>query len=987
MSQFDFVQVNEFQPNSTEGWNQIGTIKNYNFKGNDLYLNNEDDYQVKISFLSETAIRVRFKPVTNPDYSGNESYAVVDRNLGKVSIDHSYLSDNGGTLKVSTGQLDILIGLAPYGISVQRNGQVITEDTYGKNMVFSNEAVANLKKSPITESYFGFGEKAGSVLDKKEYTMTFFNYDNFSYLDGDVIPANNQGGPLNPSGPLYNSMPYCLAIGKGETSIDYAYGIYMDNVSQTYFNMGSSDYSDMTGKYYFGALYGELDYYIMVGSIQDGSMNEVASVITQYSKLTGASAMPPMYAFGFQQGCYGYYDRGKLEDIAKKYRDANIPIDGLHIDVDFQNNYRTFTNSEVKFPNVEDMFDKLHEEGFKCSTNITGIITANPYDENGKQPGDNGYVGYPTRDNLVNLNTVNAMESSYNTDTVPALSDPNDGNEKPYPQAFIWNTRYGQGESSQIFMAQESYGDDTYYNGQPYNPYLKNYPSPGHPQGQDALGTYGYYMDMGIQSIKEYWGAQYQYLLSKGLDMIWQDMTCPALVANVDNVTAVKSLPLDLQMYDKVTGEYQPNAKTHNAFSLNLVEATYEGLTKLKNDKTAVGEYNYKKRNFIISRGGFAGVHRYAGIWTGDSASSWDFLKINIPEVLNIGLSGLPISGCDIGGFANGSGSVSENGTHGVTQYELFTRWMTAGAFLPWYRNHYDGYTKSFQEPFYYGEPVPTNCRKYIEMRYQLLQVFYDLMFENTQNGLPICRSLFLNEPNDINVFSYADQQFFLGKDILVAPVTDENWYKDVYLPNDANWFVFDIKGGVLPQPTTGGKTYSWYVPLDLVPVYVREGAIIPVRQLTQYVDAEKANYLNFYIYPGKDNTYQLYQDDKISTAFEDGIYRTTEITAKNTNTGKTLSFNRTYESDLFAPLEDYFFISFLGVTQDTASVSINGKKLKVSTQQKISGSKTNAFYYDSESQKIVVKIFDKTSKITVDLDYLFDYNFENIKLQDAALI
>ena len=88
-------------------------------------------------------------------------------------------------------------------------------------------------------------------------------------------------------------------------------------------------------------------------------------------------------------------------------------------------------------------------------------------------------------------------------------------------------------------------------------------------------------------------------------------------------------------MYDKVTDSYQPNAKIHNSFSLNLVTATYEGLTKLKNDKTAVGEYNYKKRNFIISRGGFAGVHRYAGIWTGDSASSWDFLQINIPEVLN----------------------------------------------------------------------------------------------------------------------------------------------------------------------------------------------------------------------------------------------------------------------------------------------------------------------------------------------------------------
>ena len=570
MSQFNFVQVNEFQPN-VDGWNQIGSITDFQFSNNnkDLLLTNDTGYQIKISFLSETAIRVRFKPVINPNYDNDASYAVVNRNLGSASIDYTKLTDNGGTLHITTGQLDVFVGLAPYGISVQKDGKVITEDTYGKNMIFSNEAVANLKKSPTTESYFGFGEKAGSVLDKKEYTMTFFNYDNFSYLDDNVIPEGNSGGPLNPSGPLYNSMPYCLAIGKGETGIDYAYGIYLDNVSQTYFNMGSNDYSNMDGKYYFGALYGELDYYIMVGTTQDGSQNDASSVITQYSKLTGASAMPPMYAFGYQQGCYGYFDRSKLEGIADAYRKANIPIDGLHIDVDFQDNYRTFTNSEVKFPNVSEMFDMLHAQGFKCSTNITGIITANPYDENGLQPGDEGYTPYPTRDNLIALNTTDAMASTYHSDTINPLDDTNDGDEKPYPQAFIWNTRYESYEDSRIFMAQESYGSDTYYNGKPYNPYIKNYPSPGHPQGQDNLGTYGYYMDLGIESVKQYWGAQYECLLKQGLDMIWQDMTCPALVPNVDNDTAVKSLPLNLQMYDKVTDSYQPNAKIHNSFSVN----------------------------------------------------------------------------------------------------------------------------------------------------------------------------------------------------------------------------------------------------------------------------------------------------------------------------------------------------------------------------------------------------------------------------------
>ena len=970
MSQFKFVQVNEFQPN-VDGWNQMGDVTYAKLDNKNFTFTNEEGYQVKISILSPSAMRVRFKPVTNPDYSNNNSYAVVDRNLGTVSPKVVRLPDNGGTMHISTGELDIYVGLKPYGISVQKDGEVITEDTYGKNLVWSNEAIANLKKAPKTESYFGFGEKAGAQVDKKEFTMTFFNYDNFTYNDidafgGKVVPENNDGGPLNPSSPLYNSMPYCLAIGKGETAIDYAYGIYFDNVSQSYFNMGASDYSDMSDKYYFGALYGEMDYYIMVGSKFDTSKNVVASVIQQYSKLTGASAMPPMYAFGYQQGCYGYYDRERLENVANTYRQAAIPIDGLHIDVDFQDNYRTFTSSDIKFPEVADMFTGLRENGFKCSTNITGIITTNPYDENGEIE-----LNYPTRDGIVNLNTDNAMLSTYK-----------DGEVK----AFIWDTRYDGGESPDIFLANESYGDN---NG--FNPYQQNYPSPGYPDGQNSLGTYGFYMDLGVQEVAEYWGKQYQKLLNDGLDMIWQDMTCPAVVPNVDNGNPDKTLPLDLMMYDKVTEAYQPNAKIHNSFSLNLVKATFDGLTKLRNDKTAVGPYNYKKRNFIISRGGFAGVHRYAGIWTGDSASSWDFLKINIPEVLNIGLSGLPISGCDIGGFANGTGSVTENGTHGVTYYKLFTRWMTVGAFLPWYRNHYNGYTKSFQEPYNYEEPVPTNCKKYIQMRYQLLQVFYDCMFENTQNGMPICRALFLNETNDINVFTYADQEFFLGKDILVAPIVDDSEYRDVYLPSSAEWYVFDINGGALPLPTKGGKAYNWYVPLDLVPVYVRESAIVPVRQLEQWVGEKDKNYLNFYIYPGKQNSsYQLYLDDKVSTAaIDDKVYRLTNIEAKNTNSGKLVTFvTKQGNSKLpYTPAEEYYLVSFLGVKKATATVTVNGKKVTVKTADTLLSSTTNAYYYDTENTKIVVKVFDKQKKIAVGIDYLYQYDFDEVKMPMAELV
>ena len=952
--EFRFVQVNEFQPNA-DGWNTIGNVTHM-IDDNDIILTNAQGYQVKVSFLSKTALRVRFRPIPNPVYDLNNSYTVVNRDLGQVSINVEgpfFEAQNGipaNTLKVRTGSLDVLIGLEPYGISVQKDGKVITEDTFGKNIVFSNQAIANLKKSPDNESYFGFGEKAGSTLDKKNFTLTFFNYDNFKYNDidangGKVVPENNEGGPLNPSSPLYNSMPFALAIGKGENTVEYAYGIYFDNVSQSYFNLGSNDYSDMTGKYYFGALYGELDYYILVGEEQ-GTQNVIGSVIEQYSRLTGKSTMPPMYALGYQQGCYGYYDRWILMSIAKAYRAARIPIDGLHIDVDFQNNYRTFTNSENKFPNVQEMFESLHELGFKCSTNITGIITANPLDENGEM------TEYPTRDGVLNLDPTNAAKSTYKEDA------------PVHP--FIYDTRQAQAPSPNIFIANENYGEDT-----GLNPF--RYPSPSAPEGTDQLGTYGFYSDLGRDDVQRWWGEQYDYLLRMGLDMIWQDMTCPAVVPNFDNGNPDKTLPLNLMMYDKVTEEYQPNAKIHNAFALNLVQATFDGITKLKlSNSYETGDngrplYNYNKRNFIIARGGFAGVHRYAGIWTGDSASSWDFLQINIPEVLNVGLSGLPISGCDIGGFANGTGS---EGDSQITNYELFTRWMTAGAFLPWYRNHYDGYTKEYQEPYRYGAPVPDNCRKYINIRYQLLQLFYDAMFENTQTGMPVCRAMFLQELDDLNVFNHADDQFFVGKDLLVAPMVTQDWNRDIYLPAGNKWYVFDIEGGALPQPTPGGQVYNWYVPLNLVPIYVREGGIIPVRLLEQYIGELAENPLNFYIYPGPESSYQLYQDDKTTMDAETkGEYRLTTVSTINGEGTKQVVFNRIY--DKYTPDEKFFLISLLGNLVCPSKVSVNGKSSsRVSNLEDLDNSSKNVWYYDGSAQKVVAKVMDSAEQLTILANY-----------------
>src|SRR5262249_11558443 len=161
------------------------------------------------------------------------------------------------------------------------------------------------------------------------------------------LGRDGTGNPRDPSIPLYCSIPLLIEANPnpvGNGARRYCYGIFLDNPGQSFINIGFSDYGrSMFGKYYFGALYGELDYYFMEG---DGC----AEVLQQYTTLTGRSGMPPRYVFGFHQGAYGYYDHFRLLSAANGYRGSRIPIDGLHIDIDFQNNYRVFTTSEMKFP-------------------------------------------------------------------------------------------------------------------------------------------------------------------------------------------------------------------------------------------------------------------------------------------------------------------------------------------------------------------------------------------------------------------------------------------------------------------------------------------------------------------------------------------------------------------------------------------------------------------------------------------------------------
>ncbi|HWR49856.1 MAG TPA: TIM-barrel domain-containing protein [Bryobacteraceae bacterium] len=928
-SAFPFVTVRGFSPNTRVNWLPLGTVQAVQANGGatfTLAIQGAPN-PLRLSFLSQTCVRVQFSPTPDADYNIERSIAVVNRAIGGGPLN---VSETAVDVTFDTGAMRIRIEKSAFRLSVFRGQQLVHSDEAGFGLVYipGESVTANFKITPAGAHYTGVAEKAGGRTLKDGFSLTNFNWDNFGY-NNSPLPPGNQQGPLNPAAALYCSVPFLLETNPAPhgdfAGAPYACGLFFDNVGQSFFNIAADDYgTSMSGKYYFGALYGDLDYYFMLG-------DRPRDVLKQYTALTGRSPMPPKYVFGFHQGAYGYHNRTILETIANAYRSARFPIDCLHIDVDFQDNYRTFTHSELKFPQAAAMFASLRQKGFKCSTNITPLLTQNPLNER-------------------------AQIDTYQQRAALLAAG-----------GLIFDTRAGYGPNPALFEGTVSYGMNRKVN--------LNYAAyPGlqpNSEGNLPLTATGNYPDFGRADVRATWGQQYAHLINDlGIEMIWQDMTCPALAQTAD--TPCKTFPLNIMTNDTV--DFVPHSLMHNAYAALLLRATWEGLRQLRP----------AQRNFIISRGGFAGMQRYAGLWTGDSGSTWDFLRVTLPEVLNIGISGIPIAGADVGGFANLEDI--PNGTAqpasyrggrvegGKTNYELLTRWMQLGSFLPWFRNHYDGYNKEFQEPIKYGEPVPTNTRKYVELRYRMLQLYYDYMFEWTQTGMPIVRALFLNDPDDVEAYAHLDDEFFVGRDLLVAPIL-EQWesvgrpgpaIRDVYVPLGADWYAFKEDGTAIEPPVPGGTLITgWRAGLDLVPLYVRAGGIIPLRQLEQYVGELSQNPLTLTVYPGPDRDYLLYQDDGLTTQAErNGTFRTTRVSQTTDATGRAVRVRR--EHDQYDPPETFYRIALLGMPRPSC-VRIDGTLvIDRGSAAALDSGATDGFFWDASAQTVYVKMMDSRGDTTV---------------------
>lgn len=327
--------------------------------------------------------------------------------------------------------------------------------------------------------------------------------------------------------------------------------------------------------------------------------------------------------------------------------------------------------------------------------------------------------------------------------------------------------------------------------------------------------------------VREWWAGLFKELISDiGVKGVWNDMNEPA-VMDVPG----KTFPMDVRHdYD---GNPCSHRKAHNIYGTQMARATYHGVKR----------FSHPKRPFVITRSAYSGAQRYTSSWTGDNVATWEHLWIANIQAQRMSISGMGFTGSDIGGFAEQPTS------------ELYARWIQLGVFHPFCRTHSSG-DHGDQEPWSFDEEVINITRKFVEMRYQLLPYLYTMFWEYINDGVPMLKPLVYYDQADPQT-QYRNDEFIFGNQILVCPILEPNALgRRMYLPS-GNWYNYWTNEFV------AGKRELWVqTDYDQIPIFVKEGAIIPKYPIQQYVgelEFEEIT-LDVYFKIGKEKSI-LYED------------------------------------------------------------------------------------------------------------------------------
>ncbi len=614
--------------------------------------------------------------------------------------------------------------------------------------------------APRERRYYGLGERSG-WLDRRGR-----RYTNWASDTNPTLPTTDA---------LYQAIPFLLHLDGGR-----ALGLLVDESWRSVFDIAATDPAHV-GIRVDGP---SLDVYVIGGPAPE-------SVLERYTALTGRPPMAPLWALGYHQSRWSYRSDAEVRHLVRTFQEKRLPLDVVHLDIDYMNGYRVFTWDPARFPDPARLANDLREDGIRL------VVISEP----SLKP-DAGY--------------------------------------RPYEEA-----------AARGFLVCDLRGEVF--------------------QGE-AWTSPAVLVDFLEPDARAWWGTLFRDLLDAGMSGIWDDMNEPSVRG-----TPGRTLPLDARHGTRA------HIEVHNVYGLCHAQATWEGLRALRPHE----------RPFVISRSGYAGIQRYAAVWTGDNSSWWEHLEGSIPMLLNLGLSGVPFTGADIGGF------------NGNTQGELLARWYQLGAFYPLMRNHSIRGSRR-QEPWAFGDETEATIRAALEMRYALLPYLYTLMEEAAARGVPPLRPLFLHYPDDAETYALSDQ-FLFGPDLLVAPaVRPGATHRGVYFPRGkwADWWT----GAIITGP-------SWAVvrtPLDRVPLFLRAGAAVPTTR------------------PGLHTPERAVWEDLEWRIFTDPSLADSRASAPSGGRDGVLASGRLYEDDGKTPLDTR---PPYRVSRLTAKVDGSGPRLSVASE------------------------------------------------------
>ncbi|HRJ28512.1 MAG TPA: glycoside hydrolase family 31 protein [Cyclobacteriaceae bacterium] len=382
-------------------------------------------------------------------------------------------------------------------------------------------------------------------------------------------------------------------------------------------------------------------------------------------------------------------------------------------------------------------------------------------------------------------------------------------------------------------------GYHTYEDGKSKDVFIK------YPDGENYTGMvwpgWCHFPDFTNPKTRTWWKEQFKDYVNLGVEGFWNDMN--------EIATWGHSLPENIEM--DFEGNKSTMRRGRNIYGFQMARSTYEGTKELMKGK----------RPFNLTRSAFSGIQRYSAVWTGDNVAYDEHMMLGVRLVNSMGLTGIAFAGYDVGGFV------------GNTDEKLFARWISIGAFSPFFRGHTMINTRD-SEPWTFGERVEEISRNYIKLRYRLMPYLYSLFDDASKTGMPVNRSLAIDYPFDHHIYDHRfHNQYLFGPALLVAPVESNKDLVKVYLP-EGNWYEL-----LTDEQHTGNNIIVADCPLDKLPVYVKGSSIIPMREKAGSTVADRGDVLEIHLYKGeRNNSFVWYEDDGETFAYQQGEFCTRKM-------------------------------------------------------------------------------------------------------------